>query len=254
MILDRIQLGQPAYDIQKFLERWGWLKPRQPIPIGEKAYYDLSLNHYGRAKKQHEISYTLGKPTTVSEKITYLFKGGSTHYLYHKISAPVQGGITKLRVEAPKDIHCQVDGLYSNLIKITLNKPLPREGVKIDKVVLEIEYKTDAYTDDVGVLQSIEFSSPLPTVAAKFSIQSLGANQALKEPTVRIVEGVDGRYFTLREDGRAKNWKIVTNTNKADIRLSYPTVATIYQIQFKIIECLREPQENKLEPASLRKI
>jgi hypothetical protein len=239
MSLDKLQLGYPAQLILSLLarsSRWG---PRKYLTVGKRTYYETSLNFYGRAKKRHEISFVLGKPTTVKEMIAYVFKRGNTQHLDHKIqlSAPVEGDID-VKLELPDGVYGEVEvrdafeaGLYTYWIKITLNQPLPRERVETDEVLLEIEYQTNAYTDDVGIPYTTSFSSPLPTIEAKVSIA--GGSQLLRKPSVRIVEEVDDRLITAFDNSKEGGWEILYKNNHAEILFDYPTVATVYQIEFQ---------------------
>ncbi len=244
MFLDQLQLGEPPKVALNVWSRLTRLEPRQQIPIGKQTYYDASVNFYGRAKKRHEISFALGKPTTVRETINYVFHRGNTESLYHtiQVSGPVQGDI-KGKIDLPENVHMQVeardtheDGLYTYWIKFLMNQSLPREGVDVDEVILQIEYQTYAYSGNMGVPQTIEFSSPLPTEAGKILIQ--GGNRLLKKPKLRIIEAED-KFSTVPDDGGAKNWEVSTpepNNNRADILIDHPTVATIYQIEFEIMD------------------
>ena len=238
-VLDKLQLGYPAHVILNRIVRspkWG---PRKYLTVGKRSYYETSLNFYGRAKKRHEISFALGKPTSVKEMIAYVFKHGNTQSLDHKIqlSAPVEGDID-VKIELPDDVYGEVEvrdafeaGLFTYWIMITLNRPLPRERAETDEVLLEIEYQTNAYTDDVGIPYSTSFSSTLPTIEVKVSIE--GRNQLLRKPGVRIVEEVDGRLSTALDNSKEGGWEILYNKNQAEILFEYPTVATVYQIEFQ---------------------
>ena len=239
MTLDKLQLGYPAQLIIGLVtrsSRWG---PRKYLTVGKRTYYETSLNFYGRAKKRHEISFALGKPTTVKETIVYVFKSGNTQHLDHKIqlSAPVEGDID-IKLELPDGVYGEAEvrdafeaGRYIYWIKITLNQPLPRAKVETDEALLEIEYQTKAYTDDAGIPYTTSFSSPLPTMEAKVAI--VGGNQLLRKPSVSIVEQVDDRLITALEDSKAGGWDMLFGNNQAEVRFNYPTVATVYQIEFK---------------------
>jgi hypothetical protein len=241
-LLDKLQLGYPAHVILNRIVRspkWG---PRKYLTVGKRSYYETSLNFYGRAKKRHEISFVLGKPTTVKETIAYVFKRANTQHLDHKIqlSAPVEGDI-HVKIELPDGIYGEVEvrdafeaGLYTYWIKITMNQSLPRERVESDEVLLEIEYQTNAYTDDVGIPYMTSFSSPLPTIEARVSIQ--GRNQLLRKPGVRVVEEIAGRFTTAHDNNKEGVWKILYNKNQAEILFDYPTVATVYQIEFQSMD------------------
>jgi hypothetical protein len=242
MAFDKIQYGYPSWAILNLILRslkWG---PRKYLTVGKRTYYETSLNFYGRAKKRHEISFALGKPTTVKETIAYVFKRGTTQSLDHKIqlSAPVEGDID-VKIELPHGVYGEVEvhdafeaGLYTYWIKITLNQPLPRERVETDEVLFEIEYQTNAYTDDAGIPYTAYFSSPLPTIEAKVSIQS--GSRLLKRPSVRVVEEVDGGFTTVFDDSQDGAWEMSYKNNQAEILLNYPTVATVYQIEFESMD------------------
>ena len=250
MLLDQIQLGQPAKVMLGLFSGSKGSASAEHIPIGKSTYHEASLNFYGRAKKQHEISFTLGKPTTVRETITYVFKRGKTEHLDHAIqlSSPVKGDITG-SIEMPENVHMQIeardtveDELYTYWIKIVLNQALPRDAVDTDEIKLVIEYQTDAYTDNAGVTQTTEFSSALPTESAKFSI--VGKARLLKKPKVRIIE-IKGRFAEVAGDGHGENWVVsipeATN-NRSDIQLDHPTVGTTYQVEFEAMDVPLDPQ------------
>jgi hypothetical protein len=208
MGFDKIQYGYPAWAILNLILRslkWG---PRKYLTVGKRTYHETSLSFYGRAKKRHEISFVLGKPTTVKEMIAYMFQSGKNQHLDHKIqlSAPIVGDID-VKIELPDGVFGEVEvrdafeaELYTYWIMITLNRPLPRERAETDEVLLEIEYQTNAYTDNVGIPYTTCFSSPLPTKEAKVSIQS--GNHLLRMPSVRIVEEVDGRLTTALDNSK----------------------------------------------------
>ncbi len=237
--LDKLQLGYPAHAILSLIVRspkWG---PRKYLTVGKRMYYETALGFYGRAKQRHEISFALGKPTTVKETISYMFKRGNTQSLEHKIqlSARVEGDID-LKIELPEGVYGEVEardaceaGLHTYWIKITLNQPLPRERVETDEVLLEIEYQTNAYTDEVDTPYMTNFSSSLPTIKAKVSIES--RKKLLMKPNVRIVDDVDDRLTTAHDNGKEGIWEISYDKNHAEIQLDYPTVATVYQIEFQ---------------------
>jgi hypothetical protein len=239
MAFDKIQYGYPSWALLNLIVRspkWG---PRKYLTVGKRTYYETSLNFYGRAKKRHEISFTLGKLTTAKETIVYLFRHGYTQHLDHKIqlSAPIEGDID-VKIELPAGVYGEVEvrdtfeaGQYTYWIRITLNQPLPRERIGTDEVLLEIEYQTRAYTDDVGIPYATYFSSSLPTVEAKVSIQS--GNQLLRKPSVRIVEEVNGRFTSVLGNSNEGDWEISYKNKQAEILLHYPTVATVYQIEFQ---------------------
>jgi hypothetical protein len=242
MAFDKIQYGYPAQVIVNRILRslqWG---PRKYLTVGKRTYYETSLNFYGRAKKCHEISFALGKPTTVTEKIIYTFQSGINQHLEHKIQllARIEGDI-KVKLELPDGVYGEVEarntfeaGLHIYWIMITLNQPLPRNGAETDEALLEIEYQTNAYTDEVGETYTTSFSSPLPTKEAKVSIQS--ENHFLKTPSVHIVEEVDGGIITAPDNSKAGDWKISYNNNQAEILFDHPTVATVYQIEFQSMD------------------
>jgi hypothetical protein len=242
MAFDKIQYGYPAQAIVNLILRslkWG---PRKYLTVGKRTYYETSLHFYGRAKKCHEISFALAELTTVTEKITYMFQSGINQHLDHKIqlSAPVEGDIN-VKIELPDGVYGEVGardafeaGLYTYWIMITLNQPLPRERVETDEVLLEIEYQTNAYTDDVGIPYTASFSSPLPTTKARVSIQS--GSHLLRRPGVSIVKGKDGGITTALDNSQEGGWEIVYNKNQAEILFDYPTVATIYQIEFQSMD------------------
>jgi len=238
-LLDKLQLGYPAHAILNLIVRspkWG---PRKYLTVGKRMYYEASLNFYGRAKKCHEISFALGKPTTVTEKIAYMFQSGINRHLDHKIqlSGPIEGDIN-VKIELPDGVYGEVEarnacemGLHIYWIMITLNQSLPRERVEADEVLLEIEYQTNVYTDVVGKPYAISFSSPLPTKEAKISIQN--GSYLLRRPKVCIVEEVDGGITTALDNSKEGDWEIFYNKNQAEILFDHPTVATVYQIEFQ---------------------
>jgi len=242
MAFDKIQYGYPAQAILKLILRslqWG---PRKYLTVGKRTYYETSLNFYGRAKKCHEISFALGKPTTVTEKIAYMFQSGINQRLDHKIqlSAPIEGDIN-VKIELPDGVYGEVEarnacemGLHIYWIMITLNQSLPRERVEADEVLLEIEYQTNAYTDAVGKPYAISFSSPLPTKEAKISIQN--GSYLLRRPSVCIVRGVDGGITTALDNSKEGGWEIFYDKNQAEILFDHPTVATVYQIEFQAMD------------------
>ncbi len=242
MAFDKIQYGYPAWAMLNPILRalkWG---PRKYLTVGKRIYYETSLNFYGRAKKRHEIFLGLGKPTTVKEMIAYTFQNGKNQHLYHKIQllAPIVGDIN-VKIELPQGVYGEVEarnafeeGLHTYWLKITLNLPLPRVRVEADEVLLEVEYQTSAYTDEVGSRYMTYFSSPLPTIEAKVSIQN--GSQLLKRPSVRIVEEVDGRFTPVFDHSDEGAWKILYKNNQAEILFDYPTVATVYQIEFQSMD------------------
>ena len=242
MAFDKIQYGYPAWAILNLILRslkWG---PRKYLTVGKRTYHETSLSFYGRAKKRHEISFTLGTPTTVKEMIAYIFQRGKNQLLDHKIqlSAPIVGDID-VKLELPDGVYGEIEvrdafeaGLYIYWIMITLNRSLPRERAETDEVQLEIEYQTNAYTDDASIPYTTSFSSTLPTIEAKVSIQSW--SHLLRTPNVRIVEEVDGGFTTVFDNSKEGDWKILYNENQAEILFDYPTVATVYQIEFQSMD------------------
>ncbi len=241
-LLDKLQLGYPAHAILNLIVRspkWG---PRKYLTVGKRMYYETALNYYGRARKCHEISFALAELTTVTEKIAYMFQSGVNQHLDHKIqlSAPIEGDIN-VKIELPDGVYGEVEarnaceaGLHIYWITITLNQPLPRERVEADEVLLEIEYQTNAYTDDVGKSYTISFSSPLPTIEARVSIQS--GSHLLRRPGVCIAKGIDGGITTALDNSKEGGWEILYNKNQAEILFDYPTVATVYQIEFQSMD------------------
>lgn len=241
MLLDKLQLGQPARAVYRLLTRK--LGGRNVIPMGRSAYYNTSLNFYGRAKKQHRIKYSLGKSAKVQEEIDFVFKGGKTEYIDHKIqlSAPIVDDLD-IRLKLPHNVfgdvvanHSSTDGVYVYNIQVRLNQPLPRENVESEEASLMLEYQTSAYTDKVGVPYTTEFSSSLPTARAILSIQ--GGERLIKEPKVRVVEPIEGGFRT-QIHGEDK-WSIMTSEsgeNQAEIEIPHPTVATVYQVEFETMD------------------
>lgn len=238
MLLDRIQLGQPAHALEHLLKRLGVVGEREPLPAGKQTFFEASLNFFGRAKKQHEISFILGCPTTVRESITYVFKRGNTRHFDHSIqlTAPVVDDI-ELGLELPEGVFGEIEakdsykgGIFTYWINIKLNQSLPRQGVESDKAVLNIEYQTTAYTDDIGISQATEFISTLPTEGATVTIES--SKWLLRQPKVSILE-VAGKLSKVPDNDAQRGWEIHHNRNKADILLHHPTVATVYRIEFE---------------------
>jgi hypothetical protein len=195
----------------------------------------------------------LGKPTTVKEMMAYIFQSGKNQHLYHKIHllAPIVGDIN-VKIELPQGVyaeaeahHALVAGLHVYWIKFALNQPLPRERVETDEVLLEIEYQTNAYTDDVDAQNVSYFSSPLPTIEARIFIQ--GGNQLLRRPSVSIVEEANGRFATVFDKSKDGTWETSYGNNQAEIVLDYPTVATVYRIEFPTMNvALATPTESPL--------
>jgi hypothetical protein len=256
MLLDQLQLGEPAQKMLNFLSGSGKLGARQQIPIGKESYYTASLNFYGRAKKNHEISLILGNPTTVIETIFFTFQRGSAEHLEHTIQLahPVVGDIQG-KIELPENVYGEIEafdaqekGKYIYRIKISFNQSLPREEIETEEVKLEVEYQTHAYTAEAGFSQTMEFSSHLPLKKANIAIQ--GGEQLLRQPRIRIVEEINGGYAPVSGDENIHNWKIVNpeiNNNKAEIVLDHPTVATIYQFEFQTMNVPFALQESAQE-------
>lgn len=242
MLLDKLQVGQPAHVMLKILTRLGLIGERQPIQIGKRAYYEASVGFYGHARERHDIYLTLGKPTTVKEKITYVFKRGVHEKIYHNIelSKPIIGDI-RIKLDLPEntfgtvsvqDVSSEESCTY--FIKIGFSKPI-RPDTEVEVVIVSLEYQTQSYSDDVGIQYTTLFSSPLPVENAAIHLQS--DNKLLKEPKVSIVEEVDGQLWTVTNDENSQIWEISSLENyEKKIDIFYPMVATCYQIKFETID------------------
>jgi hypothetical protein len=233
MLLDKLQLGQPAYVMLKMLSRTGLIGERRPIQIGKRAYYDASVDFYGCTKKRHEIYFILGKPSTVKEKITYLFKHGTTERLDHKIqlASPIEGPI-RFAVDLPEHIRCQVnaqhkdeEGIYSYFLTLQFNQPIEEQN----EVRLNCEYQTNAFTNDVETPFATELSSLIPIEYAMISIQ--GSQWLLKKPNVYYKDQMI--TAATENDPRSIEIDYSESKNHAEIRFAYPKIATTYIVEFE---------------------
>lgn len=258
MLLDKIQLGEPAHVMYRVLQkRFG---PRTLIPIGAKAYYDASLNFYGKGKKLHEISIELGKPSTVKESISYVFQGGKTDFMEHQIqlAAPIEGDM-EVTLDLPENVVAEINaydtheaGIYTYGILLEFNGSLPRQGFKAEEALLEIEYQTSAYTDAPGTSHSVEFFSMLPTVQALISI--VGSDKALKDPEVRVVEKIGANLHSNTDGTDGGNVQVIApelKNNRSRIVIDYPPVATVYQVAFQTLDVPLQPNGDDVQAANI---
>ncbi len=249
MFLDNIQLGQPAKVLLRLFGKSA-SDPAEQIPIGKSAFYDTSINFYGRAKKIHQISIGIGETSLIQERIVFVFKRGITEHLDHiiRLKSPIVGEL-RGRAEMPNNVHMELASSHSRVgddyvyaVRLEFNQPLPLNNSSEDEVELVLAYETATYTDAVRQEQTIRYATQLPTKLAVVRISA--ESHLLRLPKVSVREAQDF-YAAAPNVAANEHWSISTpdaKQNHSTIVLDHPTVGTIYEVRFSLMEKAIEPR------------
>ncbi len=239
--LDKAQAGYPAHWLLRVLQKFGIFNKKEVIAVGRDKFHASAIAFYGRGKESHKITIRLGARTKYREELRFVYHRGETHEIFHKVSllAKVTGDI-EISMDTPDSVETAVpkveeienESQYIYVVRIPLNKPLPRSLNSPDVVTLIAEYETEEDSSDESEGRWVEFVTSLPMAYGEIQIVP-PRGRMICHPIISVFDSSRNTDTALLDADLTNAWTIQHETNNSIIaHISYPLIGFIYTLTY----------------------